>query len=130
MNQQTSGIWMGTDLSDAEFAALVEALLRRDDVSLLPEMLVIAARHPAFWESDAGQAALAEMLALLLDAFEAGDASGALAAMETCPPRLARQALDLLVAARFADGDAAQADDATLLCIALLLGASGRRANV
>ncbi len=129
----TSTIWMGSDLTDEAFIEAARELLSQGEIVLLPNMLILAERHPDVWQSEAGQALLIGMLTLLIDTFELNDGSGALAAMDVCLPHLARQAHDLLLMAFFPDGamgDPADLDDAALLTLALLIGASGRTAEV
>ncbi len=126
-----STLWIGSDPTDDAFVDAARALLARGEVALLPNMLVLAQRYGAVWQSEAGQELLIGMLQLLIDAFDVNDGHVALAAMEVCPPPLAEQAHDLLLMAFFPDGvmsDPADLDDALLLTIALLLGAGGRRA--
>ena len=129
----SSNVWMGSDLSDEAFAELAQQLLARDDVALLPNLLVVADRHREFWPSEEGQAVLAGILNLLVETLDAGDVAGALAAMQVCPAPIAQQAHDLLLLAFFPDGemgDPADLYDSALLCLAMLLGASGQREAV
>lgn len=127
-----SSTWIGTDLTDEDFATLAEALVLKADVTLLPQILLLAERHAGFWPGERGQLVLAGMLSLLVDALDGGETSLVLGAINACPPALAQQALDLLVTA-LPEGalDApAELDDAMAFCVAILAGASGQRAAV
>ncbi|WP_419809446.1 HAD-IIIC family phosphatase [Sphingomonas sp.] len=129
--EQVTSVWAGEVLSDAAFGALAADLLRQADMTLLPGLFVPAARHPAFWDGDDGAAVLIGVVALLLDTLETGDAEAALMGVAACPPVLAGRMLAMLRAARLPDGVALDTvDDATLLGAAVLLGASGNRADV
>jgi FkbH-like protein len=126
-------LWMGSDTTDETFIELSLDLLRRGDISLVPNMLVLAQRHQAIWETEAGQELLIGLLQLLIEAIDAGDINGPLEAMRVCPAALAQTALNLMLAAFFPDGtmsDPDELDDAALLTVALLLGASGRHVEV
>ncbi|MEP9359746.1 hypothetical protein [Sphingomonas sp. KR3-1] len=129
---QQISTWIATDLTDEDFAALAEALILKADVTALPQILLLAERHAGFWPSDRGQLVLAGILNLLVDTLDGGEVAEALAAMHPCPPALAQQALDLLVAALPEGALAAPAelDDAVVFCVALLAGASGQREAV
>ncbi len=121
-------LWVGSDLTDDDFAELAEALLAKEDIGLLPALLVPAERHRDFWASERGQVAIVCMLNLLVDTLDAqGGHELALEAMNACPPALARQARELLIAALFPEGidDPAEIDDAVLFTLAILTGASG-----
>lgn len=131
MNQTTSN-WIGAELSDAEFADLATQLLSRDDIALLPTLLVQAGRHPDLWATEDGQAIIAAMLNLLVDTLDAGQVAETLEAMRVCPPALAKQAYNILILAFFPEGtgDTADLDDAVVFALAILLGASGRGGDV
>jgi SAM-dependent methyltransferase len=122
----------GADLSAADVAAMARDVLASGNLTMLPALLSAADRHAALWESEEGQVILVGLLQLLIDTLDAGRAPDALAAMAPCPPRLAQEAHDLFLAAFGRDGrlDTADLDDAALLCLALLTGASGRGAEV
>lgn len=124
--------WVDSTLSDEDFVTFAQALLARGDIAMLPKMLVLSDRHQSVWASENGQMLIVEMLQLLIESLEGGDAGPALAAMSACPPRLAEQAYELLLMAFFPDGagDPADLDDAAFLCLVLLLGASGQREAV
>ncbi len=128
--QQLSGFWIGSDLDETAFGNFAEDMVTREDLGRLPNVLLLAERHAGFWETERGQLVLVGMLGMLVDSLETGDASEALGAISACPPRLAQQALDLLIAA-LPEGalDVPQEmDDAMLFCTAMLAGASGQRA--
>jgi len=128
----SSTLWIGSDLTDAEYGELALQLVGREDLSLLPNMLVLAERHPDFWPTEQGQAVLAGMLGTLVDTLDAGDVAGPLAAIQACPASIAEQAYNLLLLAFFPKGagNPADLDDAAILALALLLGASGRGKSV
>lgn len=132
----TTGTWIGTDLSDEAFADLARQMLGRGEVALLRNVLVAAEQYRTFWPTVAGQMLLVDILHLLLETLNgavADDVAQVLAAMNACPPHLAGQAHDLLVAALFGEaamGDPAELDDAAVLCLVILTGASGRREAV
>jgi FkbH-like protein len=130
--QHTNQFWVGSDLSDLDFASLAERTLAQDDIALLPNLLVVADRHADLWPTEHGQSVLAGILNLLLDTLNAGDVAGAIAALAPCPPALARRAHDLLASALCPDepADLLELDDAAIFCFALLLGAGGRSEEV
>lgn len=126
-------VGIGTDIDDTAYQARAEALIARDDIAVLPNILVRADRHRAVWEGEAGGLMTVAVLQQLIDAFDAGDGASAIAAVRVCPPWLAENARAMLAAAFFADDpapDAASLDDAALLTLAALAGAAGHTGDV
>jgi len=127
--QADSGPWDGAGLPFETIYAIANDTLALRDVRLFPQIFALSAGNGEFWLTEQGQVILTEMLALLLDELNLGDAQAAIAAMEHCPHDVAQQAHDLLLLALGADGvpaDPADLDDAAILCSALLLGAAGK----
>ena len=124
-----SAPWNGTELPFETAHAIATDVLARGDIRGLPEIFAISAGRGEFWRTDLGHPILTEMLALLLDEFNLGDAQAALAAMKDCPEDVAQQAHDLLLLALGSGGLPAnpiELDDAAVLCAALLLGLAGK----
>jgi predicted phosphatase len=124
---------IGTDLTDDEFIEAARSLLSHGNVKLVPNMLMMAERHPAVWETEAGQALLISVVEHLVDAFEfndVGDAMAAIKVMAVCPLHLAIKAYELMFMAFYPDGemgDPMDLADSVALTFALLIGAAGER---
>jgi FkbH-like protein len=124
---------MGSDLTDEAFVEAAREMLSRGEISLLPNILVLSERHRDVWPTETGQELLISMLQQLIEGFDVNDVPLVLAAMDVCVPHLAQQALDLMIMAFFPDGvigDVTNLDDAALLTLAVLIGASGQRAEL
>jgi len=131
--QVDTGTWDGTGLPFDTLHAIVTDVLALGDVRLFPQIFAVTADSGGFWRAEQGQLVLTEMLALLLDQFNLGDAQAALAAMADCPREVAQQAHELLLRALGGnDGpaDPVDLDDAAVLCAALLLGAAGQGSSI
>lgn len=130
--QITTDSWIGSAPSDEAFLGVARGLLATGDQGALLNILAFAGQHPGLWSSEAGIDLLADIIDLLLDLLAAGRIPDAIAAFDLCPPDVAQQAIDLLLMAFFPDtddGDLSQLDDAAMLCLSLLIGASGRRGD-
>lgn len=125
-------IGVEANLSEEGFAELADEVIAKNDVARLPDIFMFADRHPAFWASEQGQVTLVATLELLLDELNSGGVANALKATDLCPPGIAEQAHALLSATVMPNGmpDLYELDDAAILCLAILLGRSGRAGEV
>lgn len=124
--EQQSGSQLEQD-SPATVYDSAARLLEEGTPSVLPQVFALFGSEHDFLASDRGQATLADVLYLLLEGLNLNDAGAVLAAMEACPPGIARQGHDLLLAALCPGGevdDPAALDDAAVLCLTLLLATS------
>ena len=122
--------WEGTELFDAAYLDLAQALIAEGRIDAVRDLMLVAAQHPQLWASEAGTTLLEDLIALLRDGLAEGHVADVVPALAVCPPDLAMAAIDLLLDAFFPEGvevDLHRLDDATLLCLALLVGSTGRR---
>ena len=125
-------IGVEANFSEDAFADMAEETIALGDVARLPDIFMFADRYPDFWATDRAQVLIVAMLELMLEELNAGAVTGALKATDICPPAIAAQAHALLRGAVMPNGmtDLYELDDAAVLCLAILLGRSGKAREV
>ncbi len=117
--------------SPSELVELEQARtwLAQEGFAAAPRVLALLAQASNLESNGTAQAALADVIAMLLDECERGELAGVIFVLADCPPPLANIALAMLTAAFFPDGNVvpAEFDDSAVLCFSLFVAVAGQR---
>jgi hypothetical protein len=106
---------------------LVDDMIAEDGLEGVAAVLALLGRDPELAASEWGQIILIEAMSLVIDALANDEVHDAMLALSNCTKRVATLAQDMLFGVMFPDGaiNLMSLDEPALLCLALLIAASG-----
>ena len=111
--------------------SLADDMIAEDGLAGVASVLALLGRDPDLAASEWGQIILIEAMSRVIDALANDDVHDAMLALSNCTKRVATLAQEMLFGVMFPDGaiNMMSLDEPALLCLALLIAASGDTAG-